>query len=178
MKNERYTEAQKSLLKGAPKDLSGEERDFLRRMLLPRKRYLPQSEEEGCSLVRDIVGEQKLGCFCRVREEISARYGAEGRWGAGDSRWRLFYRFSRGGRPFCSFGMDLNTLHLILPFGLRERETFERMRDTFSLLGICWTYDMIAVNGRGYKELKYDVSDPAIREELFRLLDIKAGRLK
>ena len=101
MKNERYTEAQKRLLKGAPKDLSGEERDFLRRMLLPRKRYLPQSEEEGCSLVRDIVGEQKLGCFCRVREEISARYGAEGRWGAGDSRWRLFYRFSRGGRPFC-----------------------------------------------------------------------------
>lgn len=178
MKNERYTEAQKKLLESAPKDLSETERDFLRLMLLPRKRYLPQSDEEGCALVRDIVGEQKFGCFCRARDEISVRYGAEGRWGAGDSRWRLYYRFSRGGRPFCAFGLDLNTLHLILPFGSREREIFEKIRDSFSLLGICWTYDMIAVNGRGYKELKYDVSDPAIREDLLRLLDIKAGRLK
>lgn len=162
----------------APKDLNEEERAFLHRMLLPRRRYLPQTEEEGLALAEDILGAQKYADFLRVREDIRSRFGADGRWSAGDSRWMLYYRFSVRGRALCALGMDENTLHAVILFGAREREAFERERNTFSRMGICWTYDLIAVNARGQKELKFDVTDGSIYEEVLRLLRIRAGRKK
>lgn len=178
VRNERYTEGQKLLMARAPKDLNEEERAFLHRMLLPRRRYLPQTEEEGLALAEDILGAQKYADFLRVREDIRSRFGADGRWSAGDSRWMLYYRFSVRGRALCALGMDENTLHAVILFGAREREAFERERNTFSRMGICWTYDLIAVNARGQKELKFDVTDGSIYEEVLRLLRIRAGRKK
>ncbi len=175
MKNERYTEGQKSLMAHAPKDLTEEERAFLHRMLLPRKRYLPQSEEEALSLAKDILGEQKYADFLRIRDDICLRFGAEGRWSAGDSRWMLYYRFSVKGRALCALGMDEGTLHAVILFGPRAREAFERKRNTFSRLGICWTYDLIDLNSRGLKELKYDVTSPSLYPEVLRLLRIRMG---
>ena len=72
MKNERYTEAQKGLLKGAPKDLSGEERDFLRLMLLPRKRYLPQAVRAG-SNVEVFIGPE--GDFSSEEIDLALAHG-------------------------------------------------------------------------------------------------------
>lgn len=163
------------LMARAPKDLTEEESAFLRRMLLPRKRYLPQTDKEGLTLAKDILGERKYEEFLRIREEICSLFGADGRWSAGDSRWKLYYRFSVRGRALCALGMDEETLHAVVRFGAREMEVFERERNTFSRLGICWTYDLIGVNARGIKELKYDVTDRSVYAEVLRLLRIRAG---
>lgn len=175
MKNERYTDGQKNFLKLRQEDLSEQEREMVRYLLLPRKRYLPQTEEEALCLVRDIVGEQRAETFCEVRRDLAERFGVAGRWSAGDSRWRLYCRFSVKGRSLCSIGMDYNVLHMIILFGAREREKFETERDRFSRLGICWTYDLIGINSRGLKELKYDITDATLYPELLRLLEIKLG---
>ena len=61
--SERYTEAQKNLLKIDMKDLTEAEKKVLRRALLPRKRYVPQTEEEGFSLARDMLGDEMYASF-------------------------------------------------------------------------------------------------------------------
>ena len=64
MRNERrYTEGQKILLKFDRAKLNDEERELLRRVLLPRTRYLLQTDEEGRELALQMLKEEK---FCAL----------------------------------------------------------------------------------------------------------------
>ncbi len=169
MRNERYTDEQKLLLKIDPKTYTQEEAYIMRRSLVPRKQYQPVSDEEGEQLARQILGEKEYSRFQKVCEDIRSRYDAEGEWSAGDSRWRLFYRFHVKGKALCSIGMVLDLFELRFGFGKKEMERFERERNTFSKAGIQWTFDTVAEkNGR--KTLSFDLRDTAYYEEVFRLL--------
>ena len=172
MKNERYTEAQKLLLRFDPSTFSEQERYIVRRAMLPRKRYVPQTDEEGEALAHEILGDPEYERFAGVRADISRRYGAEGRWSAGDHRWNLLYRFSADGKALCALAMSLNLFELLFTFGKREMEAFERIRSTFSRAGIQWTYDM-SVEKNGRKLLSFDLRDLPTYEEVFRLLALR-----
>ena len=60
MRNERrYTEGQKLLLKFDREKLNDDERELLRRVLLPRTKYLPQTAEEGEALALQMLRREK-----------------------------------------------------------------------------------------------------------------------
>ena len=58
-----YTYVQKKFLKIDPKKLTEEERDVLRRVLLPRTRYLPDTDEECLAYAYELVQEPTYGKF-------------------------------------------------------------------------------------------------------------------
>ena len=72
--SERYTTAQKNLLKIRIEDLSEAEKKVLRRALLPRKRYIPETEQEGFELARDMLDEEKYANFYALVGEIRSAY--------------------------------------------------------------------------------------------------------
>lgn len=84
-KERRYTEGQKRLLAFDPQDLDDDERELLRRVLLPRTKYLPQTDEEGKELALQMLKEEKFGKMLAFIEAIRSRYGevesADGRAG-------------------------------------------------------------------------------------------------
>lgn len=174
MRNERrYTEGQKILLKFDRAKLNDEERELLRRVLLPRTRYLPQTDEEGRELALQMLKEEKFCALFALLGEIRARYGElDCRWTRGDALWELYYSVKKGGEVLCRFGLCLDTFNLIISFGEEECARFERERDSFPRGAIQWTYDM-AVAERGRKNLMFDTSDAKIFPYLFRLLAYK-----
>lgn len=177
MRNERYTEEQKLLLKIDPKTYTPEEEYIMRRSLIPRKQYAPESDEEGKLLAKQILGEEEYARFLRVCEDICSRYGAKGEWSAGDSRWKLFYRFHVKSKALCSIGMVLDLFELRFGFGKKEMDRFEKERNTFSRAGIQWTYDTV-LEKNGRKILSFDLRDASTYEEVFRLLDFRVKSAK
>lgn len=177
MRNERYTEEQKLLLKIDPKTYTPQEEYMMRRSLIPRKQYAPETEEEGHLLAKQILGEAEYARFLQVCKDICSRYGAKGEWSAGDSRWKLIYRFHVKNKALCSIGMVLDLFELRFGFGKKEMDRFEKERNTFSRSGIQWTYDTIEEkNGR--KVLSFDLRDESVCEEVFRLLDFRVKATK
>lgn len=172
----RYTEGQKALLAIDQSKLGAEERELLRRVLLPRTKYLPQSDEEGRELALQMLQQKKYDAMFTLVDEIRSRYGAlECRWTRGDRLWDLFYSLRKNGKVLCRFGICLNLFNMILSFGRAECERFEKDRDSFPRDTIQWTFDMSAtVNGR--KCLMYDPTVPGIQPQLFRLLAIRNGQ--
>ena len=173
-KERRYTEGQKNLLAFRQSDLNAEERELLRRVLLPRTKYLPQTDAEGRELAKQMLLNEKYEALFALAEKIRERYGPlECRWARGDRLWDLYYSLRKGGTALCRFGICLDVFNLVLSFGRGECERFERERDTFPRDSIQWTCDMaVAENGR--KNLMFDPTVPGILPQLFRLLDYKA----
>ena len=172
-KERRYTEGQKRLLAFDPQDLDDDERELLRRVLLPRTKYLPQTDEEGKELALQMLKEEKFGKMLAFIEAIRSRYGeVECRWTRGNHLWELFYSVRKGADVLCRFGICFNVFNLIITFGKKECERFEAERDSFPRCAVQWTYDM-AVTEHGRKNLMFDPCEPGIRPYLFRLLDYK-----
>ena len=173
MRNERYTEEQKLLLKFKPE--TEEEEYVLRRALIPRKQYLPQSEEEAGELALMILGKREYQRFCDVCADIGARFGAKGSWSAGDKRWKLFYHFEIGGKSFCRLALYLDVFEIQFSFGEKEMRRFETERETYARLGVQWTYDLAEVkNGR--KRLSFDLRNSETYEQIFRLLSYRIDK--
>lgn len=176
----RYTEGQKALLSIDQSKLNEEEKDLLRRVLLPRTRYLPQSDKEGRELALQMLQQEKYDAMFALVDALKERYGAlECSWARGDRVWDLYYSVRKNGQVLCRFGICLNLFNLILSFGRAECEQFEKERDSFPRDMVQWTYDMSeAVNGR--KHLMFDPAVPNILPQLFRLLSMKSepGRSK
>ena len=84
--SERYTEAQKNLLKIDRSDLTDAENKVLRRALLPRKRYVPETDQEGFEIARDMLGDDLYANFSALVGEIRSAYHCTTRW-AGANRW-------------------------------------------------------------------------------------------
>ena len=174
MRNERrYTEGQKILLKFDQEKLNDDERELLRRVLLPRTKYLPQTAEEGEALALQMLRREKYERMLSLIGKIEACYGrTECRWTRGDHLWDLYYSVRSGKDVLCRFGICLDVFNIILSFGQRECEQFERERDTFPRGMIQWTYDM-AVFSNGRKNLMFDTADERILPYIFRLLAYK-----
>lgn len=177
MRNERYTEAQKLLLKIDPKTYTPQEEYIMRRSLIPRKQYAPETEEEGHLLAKQILGEKEYLRFLKVSDDICLRYGAKGEWCAGDSRWKLFYRLYVKNKALCAIGMVLDLFELRFGLEKKEMDRFEKERNTFSRAGIQWTYDTI-MEKNGRKVLSFDLRDESVCEEVFRLLDFRVKAAK
>ncbi len=171
MKNERYTPEQKRLLKIDPKTYTEEEREAMRIVLLPRKRYLPQSDEDGMEIVSLALGKaEKVALFCRCREEILSRYPCEGRWSAGDKSAVLYYRFSLKGKPLCALRIRIDHFELMFSFGKKEMDLFEKVRHTFPRESIQYGYDASGLNAKR-KILAYPMDRSY--EDVFRVLALR-----
>ena len=172
-KERRYTEGQQKLLKFDPATLEEKERELLRRVLLPRTKYLPQTDQEGRELAMQMLKKEKYDELFAMVGELCERYGElECRWTRGNRLWDLFYTVKKGGEVLCRFGLSLNVFHMIISFGREECERFERERDSFPRDAIQWTFDMAEVeNGR--KNLMFDISVSNIRRHIFQLLAYK-----
>lgn len=171
--SERYTEAQKKLLKFEKEDLTEAERKVLRRALLPRKRYIPQTDEEGFSLTRDMLDKEKYIDFCALAEEIRASYrGTTTRWMGGNRWWRQRLCFLCDKTMLCALAVTVDHFRLQIEFGERECRLFETARESFPREEIQWLFDT-AVWKNGKKLLQIDPSSLVSFELLFRLLAIK-----
>ena len=171
--SERYTEAQKKLLKFEKEDLTEAERRVLRRALLPRKRYIPQTDEEGFSLTRDMLDKEKYIDFCALAEEIRASYrGTTTRWMGGNRWWRQRLCFLCDKTMLCALAVTVDHFRLQIEFGERECRMFETARESFPREEIQWLFDT-AVWKNGKKLLQIDPSSLVSFELLFRLLAIK-----
>ena len=71
--------------------------------------------------------------------------------------------------------MDL--FELRFGFGKKEMDRFEKERNTFSRVGIQWTYDTV-LEKNGRKMLSFDLRDASTYEEVFRLLDFRVKTAK
>lgn len=173
-KEQRYTAGQQNLLARAKwKDLSVEEKDLLRWCLLPRKKYLPQSDDEGREIALQMLDTEKYDAMFRLVEDIRAQFGElTCGWVRGDEVWDLYYSLKRKGSLLCRIGLALDAFNLVVPLNKAERERFETERSTFPRMEVQWNYDMAAVRN-GQKYVMFDVSDPAVFPWLFRLLSYK-----
>ena len=126
--SERYTEAQKNLLKIKTDDLTEEEKRVLKIALLPRKRYVPQTEEEGMSLAEDMLGHEMYLNFVVLADEIRASYRCTTKWTGSNRWWRQCYNFYCDKFFLCAIAMDVDTYSLQIEFGERECRLFEAAR--------------------------------------------------
>ena len=173
-KERRYTEGQENLLhKIGHTELDEQEQELLRRVLLPRKKYLPQSDAEGREIALQMLKEEKYNLLFSFIGELRARYGElDCRWTRGDRAWDLFYSVRSGGKVLCRFGLSFDTFDLIICFGKKECERFEKEREFYPRDLVQWPYDMAPME-QGRKNISFDISDPAIYSYLFRLLSYK-----
>ena len=86
-------------------DLTEHEKLIVVRSELNGKRYVPKTDEEGFSLVRDLLGEKLFRGFTAARLEVAARYHCRPRWGVYGG-WKLFYRFECDGDYLCGICID------------------------------------------------------------------------
>lgn len=170
--SERYTEAQKNLLKIDMKDLTEAEKKVLRRALLPRKRYVPQTEEEGFSLARDMLGDEMYASFFALVGEIRSAYRCTTRWTGSNRWWRQRYCFYCDKFSLCAIAMDVDRYSLQIEFGERECRLFEAARRSFPREEVQWIYDC-APWQNGKKLLQFDPESLISFELLFRLLAIR-----
>ncbi len=171
MKNERYTPEQKNLLKIDPKTYTEEEREAMRIVLLPRKKYLPQTDEEGLEIVSLALGSrEKTELFLRCRRDIFARYSCEGRWSAGDRSAVLYYRFSCKGKPLCALRVRIDHFELVFSLNKKEMEAFEKIRPNLSREDIQYGYD---VTGSDVQRKVLAYSMERSYEDVFRVLALR-----
>lgn len=171
-KEQRYTEAQKRFLKLDQSIMTEEEKDALRKLLLPRKRYLPESDAQGHELAADMLGREKYEEFLALVKKIKYVFGAEGCWMRGDDLWELYYAIRMKDKTLCRIGISLDIFNLVLVFGRAECKKFELERDTYPRDEIQWTYDIARTEPKG-KYMMFDTSSPITRRHLFRLLSYK-----
>lgn len=170
-----YTEKQLRMIEVKKKLKTPKELDFLRRMLLPRTKYVPDTEEECRALAEEILTAERYTLFLALAKEIEERYAAkEHLWSAGEGKAKLVYRIKRGGRTFCAFLLEPDRFLLAVYFNAAERELFERMRASFDRTEIQWTYDITAVAANGVKRVVYDIESEEHRPYVYSLLDFKA----
>lgn len=171
-KEQRYTEAQKRFLKLDQSTMTEEEKEAMRKLLLPRKSYLPESDVQGHELAKEMLGPQRYETFYALARQIEAIFGAKGRWMRGDELWGLYYGIRRKDRTLCRVGISLDIFNLVIVFGRAECEKFERERDTYPRDEIQWTFDIARHETNG-KYMMFDTSSPLTRLHLFRLLSYK-----
>ena len=170
--SERYTTAQKNLLKIRIEDLSEAEKKVLRRALLPRKRYIPETEQEGFELARDMLDEEKYANFYALVGEIRSAYRCTARWMGGNRWWRQKYCFMCDKTPLCAIAVAVDQYKLQIEFGEKECRLFEMARASFPREEIQWIFDT-AIWRNGKKLLQLDPENLVGFELLFRLLAIK-----
>lgn len=174
-----YTYVQKKFLKIDPKKLTEEEREVLRRVLLPRTRYLPDTDDECLAYAYELVQEPTYGKFLSFLHEIELRFGVKERtWSAGDRFARLYCRLKKNGRTFCAFALDADKFYLAVYFNAEERRRFEAVRNDFSREVIQWPYDFCPVRANGIQCVYYHLQDDRVKEHIFSLLAFKAGKGK
>ncbi len=171
---ERYTEGQRRLLRIDRSTLTEEEKEQLRRALLPRKRFVPKTDEECFLLVAEFLGDAKYRAFRRLLEAILSRYSCSQRWSAGGRDWRLLLRLYCGKQVLCSIGILEDRYFLLMDWGERECKRFEELRDTFPREEVQWTFDFFRLRN-GVKHLQWDTEQEGWADYLFPLLAI--GRL-
>lgn len=148
-------------------DLTDHEKFLVMRSELRKKRYVPDSDEEGTFLARQLLGEELFRGFEVLRAEIACRYNCSPRWGA-CSGWKLFYRYECGGNYLCGICVDERRYAARIRLGRRERDMFEMLRDTFPRDTVQWMYDFAPVQGG----VKHVLIDPELCgvDAVFRIL--------
>lgn len=170
-----YTYGQKRLLKVNRAKLDEKELDFLRICLLPRTKYLPDTEEERQRYAIEVVQEKTYAEMLALVAEIETRFGTDTRvWSAGDRMFRLFYRLKKNGRTFCAFALDHDKFYLAVYFNAEERARFEDVCDAFPRAEIRWTYDLCPVKANGTKCVYFNLRDEKVKCAVFSVLAFKA----
>ena len=166
-----YTEKQKRFMKVKTKDFSKEELDFLRVMLLPRSKYLPETEEGCFAYAREIVKDELFEKLKALIAEIKGRFGIdECVWKEGDHYARLYYKMKKAGRTFCMFTLDYDRFFLAVYFNGKEREAFEAERENFPREIIQWPYDVCMVKANGSKCVYFDIEEEKVCEAVMNIV--------
>lgn len=173
-KKERYTEGQKIFLKLKKNSLTDEEKDMLRKLMLPRNHYFPDTAEECEELAHEILNPESYVHFYDFRAMLYEQYGDSGEWCRGTKDIILFCRFRKGGKSLCSIAFRADSPELVITLGEKDCRVFEKYRRQFPRDGILWTYDYFSGGGR-QRTLRYDLSERWLWPHYLRIIELKAN---
>ena len=171
-KQERYTLAQQKFLLLKEKNLTDKDKEMLRVLLFPRGNYVPDDMSEGFELARMLLSDEEYTKFRYAVAEIEERYQFSGEWGKGDRNTKLYYRFRKNSKTYCSIGLFFKGFDFVIMLGKNECALFEKYRDSFPRLTIQWAYDC-AAEQLGGKLFRIGLKDTSILQDCLRLLDLK-----
>lgn len=125
---------------------------------------IPTREE-----LRALIGDEKLAAWERMARCIDSLYDMETQWNDGGKRWKIEYKYRRGGKTLCCLYADEGRFGLMIIFGLAERARVDAVRDALAA-GTVRAYDEAAT----YHDGKWVMFDETLTDEdLTRLLAIK-----
>ncbi|MEA4823596.1 MAG: DUF3788 domain-containing protein [Clostridiaceae bacterium] len=125
---------------------------------------IPTREE-----LRALFGDEKLAAWERMARLVDSLYDMETLWNDGGKRWKIEYKYRRGGKTLCCLYADEGRFGLMIIFGLEERARVEALWDTLST-GTIRVYDEAATYHDG-KWVMFDETLPDL--DLTRLLAVK-----
>lgn len=125
---------------------------------------IPTREE-----LRALFGDEKLAAWERMARLVDSLYDMETLWNDGGKRWKIEYKYRRGGKTLCCLYADEGRFGLMIIFGLEERARVEALRGTLST-GTIRAYDEAATYHDG-KWVMFDETLPDL--DLARLLAVK-----
>ena len=119
--------------------------------------------------LRALMGEEKLVAWERMALIIDSLYDMETLWSDGGKRWKIEYKYRRGGKTLCCLYAKEGCFGLMIIFGLEERARVDAMRDALSA-GTVRAYD----EAQTYHDGKWVMFDEALPgKDLVRLLAVK-----
>ena len=116
-----------------------------------------------------LLGTEKFAAWERMSRRIDALYDMETQWNDGGKRWKIEYKFRRGGKTLCCLYADEGRFGLMIIFGAEERRRVEALRDVLSPAALK-AYDG-AVTYHDGKWVMFDETLPD--EDLTQLLAVK-----
>ena len=116
-----------------------------------------------------LIGEEKLAAWEHITRLVDSLYDMETSWNDGGKRWKIEYKYRRGGKTLCCLYADEGRFGLMIIFGLDERIKVEAIRTDLSA-GTIKAYD----EAQTFHDGKWVMFDEAMPDDdLARLLEIK-----
>lgn len=174
-KGTRYTVGQEQLLRLKTKNLTAEEQEELRKLLAPRSRYLPATDEKVFELIAFML-KDKYEVFLNCIEQIKLKFSAiTFEWKIGDKQNTLYYKVLYNSKAICSIGIHLDSIEGIVTFDEKLCEAFERNRSAYNRMRTQWIFD-IAPFENSKKKLYFDLTAAVLQDDFLNLLMLKINK--
>lgn len=85
-------------------------------------------EERLCELLSD----KTLQVWNDLVSEVDSLYDMDQLWNKGFRDWEIEYKYRRGGKTLCTFYAKKGAAYLLITYGKKEREKFEKIKNCMS----------------------------------------------
>lgn len=168
-KGKRYTIGQEQLLRLKTKNLTIEEQEELRKLLAPRSRFLPSTEDKIFELVRFML-KDRYTTFLNCIEQLKTNFSnLVFMWKIGDKRNILYYKVTQNSQVICSIGIHLDTIEGRITLDKKSCDTFEIHRKEFARMQTQWIFDTVPFKNNK-KKLYFDLTEPVLQKDFLQVL--------